>query len=288
MLAPSALVATGAERAQRRRGHPGGRRLAVGAGHDDRAPAGAELAQDRLIQRHRDQAADHRAGAAAGHPRRPPRAGSGGQRDTSTGGDHPGQFKCADTTVQRPQRCRRGRANPDSCHPVTVRAPTLLGPAGRRARCGLGGHRRRDLRFPTRQARVISLAALALDADGHVEHVRRQPAQSGRRSRSHPCHGLTAEMLEDQPQFGEIVADVDRGAARPHPRRAQRGLRLLASWPPRPNWPASSCPSTASCAPSSWPAGWNWASTTCGWRRWPRTGASARCGRTTRSTTRWC
>ena len=39
--------------------------------------------QDRLVQRHRDQAADHRARAAAGHPRRPARGGPGGQRGTS-------------------------------------------------------------------------------------------------------------------------------------------------------------------------------------------------------------
>ena len=78
------------ERAQRRRGHPGGGRLAVGAGDDDRAPARAELAQDRAVQRHRDQAADHRARAAAGDPRRPARARSGRQCDASTGGDHPG------------------------------------------------------------------------------------------------------------------------------------------------------------------------------------------------------
>ena len=55
----------GPQRAERRRGHPGGGRLAVGAGHDRRATALAELAQDRFVERHRDQAADHRACAAA-------------------------------------------------------------------------------------------------------------------------------------------------------------------------------------------------------------------------------
>ena len=83
----------GPERAQRRRGHPGGGRLAVGAGHDGRATALAELAKDRFVQRHRDQAADHRARAAAGDPRRPSRAGPGRERDTSTSGDHPRHFR---------------------------------------------------------------------------------------------------------------------------------------------------------------------------------------------------
>ena len=45
--------------------------LAVGPGHHGRTPPEAELAQHARIQRHRDQAADHRAGAAPGHAGRP-------------------------------------------------------------------------------------------------------------------------------------------------------------------------------------------------------------------------
>ena len=71
------------QRGQRGGGHPGGGRLAVGAGHDDGAAAGAELTQNRPVQRHRHQAADHRARPATGDPRRPPRAGSGGERQPS-------------------------------------------------------------------------------------------------------------------------------------------------------------------------------------------------------------
>ena len=66
MLAPSALVATGTERAQRRRGHPGGGRLAVGAGDDDGAAAAAELCHQAGIDSEGDEPADHRAVTAAG------------------------------------------------------------------------------------------------------------------------------------------------------------------------------------------------------------------------------
>ena len=62
--------------------------------------------------------------------------------------------------------------------------------------------------FRPGQARVISLAVLGLDADGRVRAIRRQPAQSRGGSGSHPRHGLTAAMLEDQPQFTDIVGDV--------------------------------------------------------------------------------
>ncbi len=82
------------QRAQRRRGHPGCRRLSVGAGHDCCAAALAELAKDGFVQRHRDQAADHRARAAARHPRRPARSGPCRQRHSSTSGDHSRHFRC--------------------------------------------------------------------------------------------------------------------------------------------------------------------------------------------------
>ena len=68
------------DRGQRRRGHPGGGRLTVCAGHDDGASAGTELTQDRTVECHRDEAADHGAGTAPGRPGRPARGGSSGQR----------------------------------------------------------------------------------------------------------------------------------------------------------------------------------------------------------------
>ena len=82
-----------AERAQRSGGHPRGGRLAVGAGDEHRAPVLAQLAQQRAVQRHRDQAADHRAGSTAGHPRRPACGGPGRERQSSARRDHPGESR---------------------------------------------------------------------------------------------------------------------------------------------------------------------------------------------------
>jgi DNA polymerase-3 subunit epsilon len=62
--------------------------------------------------------------------------------------------------------------------------------------------------FKPGSARVISLAVLALDADGHVEHSVVSLLNPGVDPGPTHIHGLTAEMLEDQPQFSEIVADV--------------------------------------------------------------------------------
>jgi DNA polymerase III subunit epsilon len=62
--------------------------------------------------------------------------------------------------------------------------------------------------FRPGQARVISLAVLGLDADGRAE----QSVVSLLNPRVDPgpthVHGLTAAMLEDQPQFADIVGDV--------------------------------------------------------------------------------
>lgn len=62
--------------------------------------------------------------------------------------------------------------------------------------------------FRPGQARIISLAALGLDADGQVE----QSVVSLLNPRVDPgpthVHGLTAAMLEDQPQFADIAGDV--------------------------------------------------------------------------------
>lgn len=62
--------------------------------------------------------------------------------------------------------------------------------------------------FTPGTARVISLAVLALDADGRVEQSVVSLLNPGVDPGPTHIHGLTAEMLEDQPQFGDIVADV--------------------------------------------------------------------------------
>ena len=62
--------------------------------------------------------------------------------------------------------------------------------------------------FRPGSARVISLAVLALDAEGHVEQSVVSLLNPGVDPGPTHIHGLTAEMLEDQPQFGEIVGDV--------------------------------------------------------------------------------
>jgi len=62
--------------------------------------------------------------------------------------------------------------------------------------------------FRPGSARVISLAVLALDAEGHVEQSVVSLLNPGVDPGPTHIHGLTAEMLEDQPQFSEIVGDV--------------------------------------------------------------------------------
>ena len=62
--------------------------------------------------------------------------------------------------------------------------------------------------FKPGSARVISLAVLALDAEGHVEQSVVSLLNPGVDPGPTHIHGLTAEMLEDQPQFSEIVGDV--------------------------------------------------------------------------------
>jgi DNA polymerase III subunit epsilon len=62
--------------------------------------------------------------------------------------------------------------------------------------------------FHPNQARVISVAALALDADGHVEHSVVSLLNPGVDPGPTHVHGLTAEMLEDQPTFAEIAGDL--------------------------------------------------------------------------------
>jgi DNA polymerase III subunit epsilon len=62
--------------------------------------------------------------------------------------------------------------------------------------------------FRPSNSRVISLAVLALDAEGHVEQSVVSLLNPGVDPGPTHIHGLTAEMLEDQPQFGDIVGDV--------------------------------------------------------------------------------
>ena len=62
--------------------------------------------------------------------------------------------------------------------------------------------------FRPGQARVISLAVLGLAADGRVEQSVVSLLNPGVDPGPTHVHGLTAAMLEDQPQFADIVADV--------------------------------------------------------------------------------
>lgn len=62
--------------------------------------------------------------------------------------------------------------------------------------------------FRPGQARIISVAALGLDADGHVEQSFVSLLNPGVDPGPTHVHGLTSAMLEDQPQFAEIVEDL--------------------------------------------------------------------------------
>ncbi|HEU0190542.1 MAG TPA: DEDDh family exonuclease [Mycobacterium sp.] len=62
--------------------------------------------------------------------------------------------------------------------------------------------------FRPSHARVISVAALALDADGRVERSFASLLNPGTDPGPTHVHGLTAEMLEGQPQFADIVDEL--------------------------------------------------------------------------------
>ena len=62
--------------------------------------------------------------------------------------------------------------------------------------------------FRPGQARVISLAVLGLDNDGRVEQSVVSLLNPGVDPGPTHVHGLTAAMLEDQPQFADVVDDV--------------------------------------------------------------------------------
>ncbi|MBI2699769.1 DEDDh family exonuclease [Mycobacterium sp.] len=62
--------------------------------------------------------------------------------------------------------------------------------------------------FRPGQARIISVAALGLDADGRVEQSVVSLLNPGVDPGPTHVHGLTSAMLEDQPQFADIVDDL--------------------------------------------------------------------------------
>jgi len=62
--------------------------------------------------------------------------------------------------------------------------------------------------FRPGQARVISLAVLGLDPEGRVEQSVVSLLNPGVDPGPTHVHGLTAAMLEDQPQFADIAGDV--------------------------------------------------------------------------------
>ena len=62
--------------------------------------------------------------------------------------------------------------------------------------------------FSPGHARVLSIAALALDPDGNVEQSVVSLLNPGVDPGPTHVHGLTTEMLEDQPTFADIAADV--------------------------------------------------------------------------------
>lgn len=62
--------------------------------------------------------------------------------------------------------------------------------------------------FRPGQARVLSVAALALDADGRVQRSVSHLVNPGTDPGPTHVHGLTADMLAGQPQFAEVVDEV--------------------------------------------------------------------------------
>jgi DNA polymerase-3 subunit epsilon len=62
--------------------------------------------------------------------------------------------------------------------------------------------------FRPAQARIVSVAALALGDDGNVEQSLYTLLNPGVDPGPTHVHGLTAEMLEGQPCFGDVVSDL--------------------------------------------------------------------------------
>ncbi len=94
-----------------------------------------------------------------------------------------------------------------ACHPQLMNAVSW----GRPASEPDGGWAVVDVEtsgFRPGQARIISIAALGLDAAGRVEQSVVSLLNPGVDPGPTHVHGLTAAMLEDQPQFADIVGDV--------------------------------------------------------------------------------
>lgn len=62
--------------------------------------------------------------------------------------------------------------------------------------------------FQPGQARIVSIAALALSDDGNVEKTLYSLLDPGVDPGPTHVHGLTAEMLAGQPAFGDVVGDL--------------------------------------------------------------------------------
>jgi len=62
--------------------------------------------------------------------------------------------------------------------------------------------------FRPGHARVLSVAALAIDSEGKVEHSVVSLVNPGVDPGPTHIHGITTEMLEDQPVFAEIAGDL--------------------------------------------------------------------------------
>ncbi len=62
--------------------------------------------------------------------------------------------------------------------------------------------------FHPRQARVVSVAALALGDDGNVEASFSSLLNPGVDPGPTHVHGLTSEMLEGQPTFGDVIGEL--------------------------------------------------------------------------------
>jgi DNA polymerase-3 subunit epsilon len=108
---------------------------------------------------------------------------------------------CGDTFAQR-----RGDVGP-ACHSLFMN-PIFWGRPAREPHAGWAVVDVETSGFRPGQARVISLAVLGLDTAGRVEQSVVSLLNPGVDPGPTHVHGLTTAMLEDQPQFGDIVGDV--------------------------------------------------------------------------------
>src|ERR1700689_3184739 len=111
----------------------------------------------------------------------------------------------ADTARRRPGDVGR------TCHSQSMKPVNPMPSWGRPVSDPDGGWAVIDVEtsgFRPGQARIISIAVLGLDADGRVEQSVVSLLNPGVDPGPTHVHGLTTAMLEDQPQFGDIVGDV--------------------------------------------------------------------------------